>query len=350
MSASGGRVGIKDVAEAAGVSITTVSHALSGKGRLPEATRERVARIARELGYRPHPTARSLAIGRTGLVATMVSAPGGASIAFTEIDYYVTLMNAATRTAVARGFSLVVAPSTAGAETWDRLPLDGVIVIDPADGDETLPVLRSRGLAMVFVGRDPHGDPGDVVIQNDRRAATHDVLDHLMAAGARRPAILTLRTFESFTEECLQAAVAWSVARGPETAAHVGDVDPTADPEALRSVAEAFLELPERPDGVFCLYERLAVELVTVATARRLRVPEDLRIVTISEAGLSASTTPPLTTLDLEQAQLGETAATLLADVLDGRPARSVLDVPTRLTVRASTGGSAVTLRRRGSR
>lgn len=350
MSASGGRVGIKDVAEAAGVSITTVSHALSGKGRLPEATRERVARIARELGYRPHPTARSLAMGRMGLVATMVSAPGGTSIAFTEIDYYVALMNAATRTAVARGFSLVVAPSTAGAETWDRLPLDGVIVIDPTDGDETLPVLRSRGLAMVFVGRDPHGDPTDIVVQNDRRAATHDVLEHLVDTGSQRPAILTLRTFESFTEECLQAAAVWGDERGFPTFTHVGDVDPTADTGSLRRVAETFLERPERPDGVFCLYERLAAELLTVAAARRLRVPEDLRIVTISDVGMSASTSPPLTTLDLEQAQLGQTAASLLADLLDGRPARSVLDVPTRLTVRASTREPDVTPRRRGQR
>jgi len=147
-------------------------------------------------------------MGRMGLVATMVSAPGGASISFTEIDYYVALMNAATRTAVARGFSLV-SPRRPRAPRRGPAPLDGVIVIDPTVGDETLPVLRSRGLAMVFVGRDPHGDPADIVVQNDRRAATHDVLEHLVDTGSQRPAILTLRTFESFTEECLLAAAVW---------------------------------------------------------------------------------------------------------------------------------------------
>jgi DNA-binding LacI/PurR family transcriptional regulator len=80
-------VGIKDVAKVAGVSITTVSHALSGKGRLPDRTRERVRAIAAELGYTPHPIARSLARGRTGLLATVVSVPGNAPLAFTEIDY-----------------------------------------------------------------------------------------------------------------------------------------------------------------------------------------------------------------------------------------------------------------------
>jgi DNA-binding LacI/PurR family transcriptional regulator len=62
------RVGIKDVASAAGVSATTVSHALNGKGRLPPGTRERVHRIAEELGYRPNATARHLAGGKTGVL------------------------------------------------------------------------------------------------------------------------------------------------------------------------------------------------------------------------------------------------------------------------------------------
>jgi DNA-binding LacI/PurR family transcriptional regulator len=283
-------------------------------------------------------------------VATVVSAPGAASIAFTEIDYYVALMNGATRAALSRGLSLVVAPSTAGVETWDRLPLDGVIVIDPADGDDTLAVLRSRKVAMVFVGRDPHGAADDVVVQNDRGAATVAVLDHLVEAGARHPGVLTLRTFESFTEESLQAARAWAASGERSVLTHVGDVEPTATPAELRDVAEAFLDAQDRPDGVFCLYERLAVELLAAARERRLEVPRDLRIVTISEIGLAASTSPPLTTLDLEQARLGETAATLLADLLDGRPVRSVLDVPTNLTIRGSTVAPRPVRSRRGSR
>jgi DNA-binding LacI/PurR family transcriptional regulator len=286
-------------------------------------------------------------MGRSGLVATMVSVPAGGSIAFTEIDYYVALMNGATRAALARGFSLVVAPSTAGVETWDRLPLDGLIVIDPADGDEILPVLRSRGMPMVLVGRDPNGRDDDVVVQNDRGAATATVLDHLMATGGRHPAVLTLRTFETFTQECLEAAAAWARARGIEILTHVGDVDPTASPERLREVADAFLDDAAGSDAVFCLYERLAVELLAAAREQRLGVPRDLRIVTISEMGLAASASPTLTTLDLEQGRLGETAATLLADLLDGGTPASVLDVPTRLTVRASTAVREVTRRRR---
>jgi DNA-binding LacI/PurR family transcriptional regulator len=331
------RVGIKDVAEAAGVSITTVSHALSGKGRLTDETRERVRRIASDLGYTPHPVAQSLASGRTGMIATVVSLPGNAPIAFTQIDYYVALMNAATRTAVGRGFALVVAPSTAGPQTWSRLPLDGVIVIDPADGDPTLPVLRGREGPIVFVGRDPHGHTDDLVVENDRAAATCSVLDHLVAAGAGRVGVIGLRTFETFSADAVEAYRSWCGARGLAPFVHTVDADSTATPAEFRAGASAFLASPDRPDGVFCLYERQAVELLAAAREVGVEVPGDLLVATIAEMGLSETTDPTITTLELNQDRLGEVAATLLIDELEGRPVASVRDVATSITVRAST-------------
>jgi DNA-binding LacI/PurR family transcriptional regulator len=331
------RVGIKDVAKAAGVSITTVSHALSGKGRLPERTRERVRAIAAELGYTPHPVARSLASGRTGLLATVVSVPGNAPIAFTEIDYYMALMNGATRAAIERGYALVLAPSTAGAETWGVLPLDGVIVVDPADGDPRIPVLRTLGVPLVFVGRDPNGRPEDLVVQNDRRAATLDVLSHLVEAGAERIGLLTLPTFESFTEDCIDAYRTWCEERGCEPVIHVAPGDSTSGPATFRAAAEGFMDRVDRPDAVFCLYERLAAEVVAVASDRHVKVPRDLLVVTIAEVGLASSTDPPVTTLEINQQLLGERAADLLVASIAGDVPASVLDVPTHLATRAST-------------
>lgn len=331
------RVGIKDVARAAGVSITTVSHALSGKGRLTDATRERVRRVADDLGYTPHPVAQSLASGRSGMIATVVSLPGNAPIAFTQIDYYVALMNAATRTAVGHGYALVVAPSTSGPETWGRLPLDGVIVIDPADGDPTLPMLRRRGVPILFVGRDPNGDPGDLVVENDRAAATVSVLEHLSAAGGHRVGLLGLRTFESFSEDAIAAYRRWCLERGVEPAVYTVDADSTAESSVFRDGSASFLADAARPDAVFCLYERQAVELLAVAREQGVDVPGDLLVATIAEMGLAASSHPDLTTLELNQDRLGEVAAALLIDVLEGRPATSVRDVPTSITVRGST-------------
>jgi LacI family transcriptional regulator len=66
-------------------------------------------------------------------------------------------------------------------------------------------------------------------------------------------------------------------------------------------------------------------------------VPEDLMVASISEMGGAESTEPPLTTLELNEGELGATAAELLMDLVEGEPAASIRDMPTRLVARAST-------------
>jgi DNA-binding LacI/PurR family transcriptional regulator len=332
-------VRIDDVAREAGVSITTVSHALSGKGRLPDETRERVRRVAADLGYAPNPAARSLAGGKVGLIATYVSLPGNAPLAFTEIDYYVQLITAATAAAIERGYSLVVAPSNAGGETWSRLPLDGAIAIDPASGDPGLRSLRDHGVPLVLIGRDLDGRPEDVVVQNDHAAATRSVLDHLLDAGAGHAALLTLEPYESFTADALEAYRSWCRERSREPVVRLTPADSTSDLVAFREAADAFVRDPSRPDGVFCMYERLGVEVLRAARDAGLSVPGDLRVAAISEMGLAESSDPPLTTLEINPDALGARAAHLLMDRVEGLEVTGALDVPTWLVARASTTG-----------
>src|SRR4051812_37283881 len=105
------RIGIRDVAAAAGVSITTVSDALNGKGRLPEATRQHVRETADRLGYRPSAAARTLRTGRSGLIGLMLTTYGDEPFTFTEIPYFAQMTNAATSAALAHGYGLVVLPT-----------------------------------------------------------------------------------------------------------------------------------------------------------------------------------------------------------------------------------------------
>lgn len=101
------RAGIRDVAAAAGVSITTVSDALNGKGRLPEATRRHVREVADRLGYRPSAAARTLRTGRSGLIGLTVTTYGEEPFTFTEFAYFAEMARAATSAALARGYALV---------------------------------------------------------------------------------------------------------------------------------------------------------------------------------------------------------------------------------------------------
>ena len=93
---------IGDVAAAAGVSITTVPHALNGKGRLTDDTRRRVREAADRLGYKPSVLARGLAGGRTGMLALTVSFVDDLALTLGDYDYFMQVMNAATSAAFER--------------------------------------------------------------------------------------------------------------------------------------------------------------------------------------------------------------------------------------------------------
>src|SRR5918912_2775206 len=118
------RVGIRDVAAAAGVSITTVSDALNGKGRLPDTTRKHVRDTADRLGYRPSAAARTLRTGRSGLIGLMLTTYGDEPFTFTEIAYFAQATSAATSAALRHGYGLVVLPTTSH-EVWASVALDG---------------------------------------------------------------------------------------------------------------------------------------------------------------------------------------------------------------------------------
>ena len=115
-----GRAGIRDVAAAAGVSITTVSDALNGKGRLPDATRRHVREVADRLGYRPSAAARTLRTGKSGLIGLTVTTYGDEPFTFTEFAYFAEMARAATSAALARGYALVILPATSRHDVWSQ--------------------------------------------------------------------------------------------------------------------------------------------------------------------------------------------------------------------------------------
>ena len=147
-------VTIKDVARLAGVSPTTVCRALGGQRPVSAATRERVRDAAERLGYRPHPGARSLKATGTGVLAVCLTNVTGGALPYAGMEYYFRVVNSATQTAMDEHFAMVVVPDSDSGMFWDRLLLDGAIIVDPVIGDPNLRALRARGLPCVSVGRE----------------------------------------------------------------------------------------------------------------------------------------------------------------------------------------------------
>lgn len=333
------RIGIKDVAAAAGVSPTTVSHALSGKGRVTAATRERIIRIAEELGYRPNASAVNLASGRTGLIGITVSTHPDAPMGLGDFDYFIQLLSAATGAAVENGLALVADGSAGSATPFARVDIDGAIVVDPVVDDRILPQLEARGVPIVTTGR--RGDEGETDqprywVDNDHRAATRTILDHLAEAGATRVGLLTTPPITSYSRDTLEGYREWCAGRGQEPM--IARVRGVVNESGGFQAASELLDREDRPDAIWATLDQLALGVLHAARTRSLRVPEDLLVAGYTESQASISADPPLTAIALNAEQLGRAAVSMLSELIAGRePKTNPVIIPSELVVRRST-------------
>lgn len=325
------RVGIREVAREAGVSITTVSHALSGRRPVPASTRQRVLETCERLGYRPNPAARSLAGGQLGLVGIAFAQPLGP---FAQSEYYLRMLSAAASEAIDQGFGLVAGSAGSDGNVWYRLPLDGAIMVEPIHEDPELRALRTLGVPIVLAGRDPD-EPGDgYLVDNDSRHAVRMVLDHLTAEGAKTVGVVLWDDDDQWLHEWAGAYREWCAARGQEPFL---EVVPRATFMELGPPAHRLLRDPRRPQALFTP-ERVAVALLLAARDLGVVVPDDMLLAATRDIGVAETTVPSLTTIDFSPELLGAQAVELLLELVRGEtPTEPQRTVPVELQVRGSS-------------
>ena len=331
----GKRVSIHDIAREAEVSITTVSHALSGKGRIPPATRERVRGVADRLGYRANLQARGLAMGRSTMLAVQV---GGfpAEALVPDFQYFVELLNAASGAALEAGFGLVLVPAGTEGGVLKNLAVGGAIVVDPT-GEEAL--LRQSDAPVVTTGRVPGRHAGGAWVDNDHRAGTRRVLDHFQETGRARPALLTTSARQSYVEDAVTEYELWCRERDLEPI--IGRITGSPTEAGAAPVVGKLLSRRPRPDAIYTTLDRMALGAILACRDRGIAVPEEMAVAAITDSVALRSMTPPVTALNLNAPEIGRRAAGLLAALVRGEepPTTRVL-VPTHLVVRGSTSAA----------
>jgi DNA-binding LacI/PurR family transcriptional regulator len=310
------RVNIKDVARLAGVSPTTVSHALGGQRPVSEATRERVQEAVLQLGYRPHPGARSLKASGTGVIA-LCAVNATAEPPYADLEYYFRLMHTVTEVSHEEGYALVVVPSQNSDKYWGRLLVDGAIISDPEAGDPNIAFLRAQGLPYVTIGRDPDAPEEGFWVDNDNDLETRTMLDLLRERGAKDIALVTWPTTDHWTRSGLAAHTAWCEERGLTPRVEEVRED---DDDPLGEAARRLLEGPQRPDAVYGLYELPAIAVLRHAVELGIKVPEELMVAGPGDFGVAVKTTPQMTTLEYDIEGQGRAAACMLIRLVRGAP------------------------------
>jgi DNA-binding LacI/PurR family transcriptional regulator len=330
---------IYDIARAANVSIATVSHALSGRGRVAEATRERVRQTAHELGYAANPHARGLVSGRSWTVAMQIAGftQGGASKSLLpDAAYYMDVLNGAASAAAEHDHALVLIPHGLEPVKVRSLAFDGAIIVDPTGGDELTAELVALGIPVVTTGRPTRGPFQFPWVDNNHAETTRRMLDHFLAMGYTRPALVSTPPTVSYVADIYNAFVRWSFDHGlqPHT---VEAPEPPTEKGGAR-VAKRLLGAKNAPDAVYASYDRLAVGVLAEAQRQRIEVPGELGIASAVDGDLLQWINPAITSVSLNARRIGKEAVDRLITLLaEEHPSQVGVVVPAKIVERAST-------------
>jgi DNA-binding LacI/PurR family transcriptional regulator len=335
---------IHDVAAAAGVSVTTVSHVLNDKGRVDPATRIRVAQVAQRLGYHANRQARGLRSGRSDTLALLL--PVGDDSRSDEalrLDFYMRLASTAAATAFSQEYALMLLPPGIVATGLRGFMVDGGIVVDPSPNDPWVSLLLERNLPVVTIERDL-GRPDDPwYVASETAVNTRQMLDHLAACGASRIALLVPSSGWGWASETLAAYRAWVAEHGAESC--VVPVAMAPGEQSADEVTRRLLAGPRPPDAVFAVAARFVRGVLRAAKASGRQVPQDLLIAAGVDGAQTREGDPPVTALDLHPERQAEAAVEILLARLNGEPVQVPRYIPATLRVRASTGGSRPLIR-----
>ena len=334
---------LREVADAAGVSLGTASMALAGNGLVATTTRDRIGRLARQMGYVPNHVARSLRARRLNALGIVI--PHSSAHVFSH-PYFMELLRGVSEVASNRGFTVTLSVSKAEDsvdEAYLRIlnsgRVDGVIVASASIHDPYLASLARSGHHAVLLGRYPL-DPTLTTVGIDDRKGGRAVTDHLIGHGHR------LVGHISGPEGHLSAtdrAEGYRDALGEHGLPYRADLVLVGD-YSTPSGYEIGLQLlrrRRRPTAVFVANDEMAFGVLQAARELGLHVPNDLALAGFDDIQLASVMRPTLTTVRQPIADLGSEAASRLIDLVLG----AVSDVrhvvkTTELVVRESCGCS----------
>ncbi|MDT0476760.1 LacI family DNA-binding transcriptional regulator [Streptomyces sp. DSM 41014] len=333
------RVTIKEVAARAGVSKGAVSLAFNHKPGLSEATRERIFQAARELGWAPNPTARTLAGSRVDVVGLAICRP--ARLLGLE-PFYMEFVSGVESVLTEHSCSLLLrlvrnVEEEAGLlETWWRSrQIGGSILVDFRADDPRVAVAERLGLPAVAVGH-PSLTGRLTSVWTDDATAVREAVRYLRALGHRRIARVggaaalghtAIRT-AAFDEAAgaLELAGAWQVTT---------DYSGEAGARATRSLLAA--GPADRPTAIVYDNDIMAVAGLSVAAEMGLSVPADVSLLAWDDSQLCRLTHPTLSAMSHDVHGFGaEVARTLFSLVPGGAAGSRRMDTPV-LTPRGST-------------
>ncbi len=332
---------MKDIAREFGISVATVSRALKDSPRISEERRKAIQQYAREHNFYPNAIGEALRHSRVmpqRIIGVIVPE-------FTHY-YFSSILTGIEETAAARGYHIMVALSGERyerevqiCENFHRYKVCGVIVSQAKDTKnyDHYQKLIDAGIPLVFYDRICTGVNASRVVVDDYLGA-YNAVSHLIATGCKRIAFygspmqlqISKNRFNGYKDALLEHGL-------PIDESIIRECDNRADAEIVTPV---ILAMENRPDGFFAVNDDTAIGILYTAKHAGLRVPDDVSICGFTNGQRAVACDPMLTTVEQRGYRVGEEAAKILMDKVEGiSPLEKVEKriVRTRLVTRGTT-------------
>jgi LacI family transcriptional regulator len=326
---------MRDVAEQAGVSVTTVSHVINNSRPVNPETRTRVDQAMRVLGYQPNVLARSLRRGETHTIGVIL--PDNANPYFAEVARGI------EDTSFSQGYSVVLCNSDNDLDKEHlytnvliEKQVDGIIFVAAGLSEENISNLQKRGVPSVLVDRQVPGVQLDSVFA-DNQAGGFLATNHLIGLKHSSIACITgPKGVRSSSERIAGYQQALDAAGIPANPGWVVEGD--FQYESGYAAARQLLGADPNPSAIFACNDLMAIGACRYAHDNQLRIPQDISIIGFDDIRLAEFTNPPLTSIHQSKGRMGALAAELLLErIANGNLAFRHEIVPVQLVVRSST-------------
>jgi LacI family transcriptional regulator len=332
---------MREIAERAGVSYTTVSYVLNDRKTprpIGQETRDRVLRIAGEMGYQRNELARAVVTGKSAMLGFLARAPQD------DLEYIARVLTGVIEEASEQGYLVKALYLSADAPRGEAIArciawrLTGVVTmgLGPEATGEFNRGFAPHRIALATI-EDSETDGPEIPIRSDEEGGMRSALEHLVGLGHRRIAYLAAaaaepiaqRRAERFRRLCAEflkdadAPVVW------------GDWwDIAANRDAMLPLLT--LPAPRRPTALLCSGDPAAMVALSTARALGLSVPRDLSVIGYGDYTMALYADPPLTTITQPFREMGRAAVRRLLEAGSAPSPESPVVLPTQLTVRGS--------------
>lgn len=334
---SGRRTRLKDIAEATGFSINTVSLALRNSPLVVEGTKLAINHMAAKLSYRPNEIAKSLVQRQTRSVGLVMGNIANPILTRTAQAIASALMT--------HGFTTLFATSTNSVEQERKIldvfcgrQVDGVLIY-PTNHAELDHIRALRQLHIPVVKLATERKEGIDTVSLRERFGGYIATRHLLELGHRRIGIIDDGTVDGNHEKIdgYQDALAeWGIPLDPKLL-HLRRGN---SPKLGHSAMDQFVALPDPPTAVFCTIDPVALGVLDWCARHGLKVPEDVSIIGFDDFDFAAFTATPLTTIAYDTHALATKAVErllFLIDAADSAISPVAQTIEPHLKVREST-------------